>query len=69
MIMVIRNGVLLSEALPHCYVSLPTVVAVVVVVVVFVLSCSFNFNVLLCVAKNIGNVSISFIIGVKLSLL
>jgi len=31
------NGVLFSEALPHCYVSLPVVVVVVVaVVVVFV---------------------------------
>jgi len=60
--------VLVSEAVPHCYVSLPVVVvaaaaAVVVVFFLFILVYSFNFNIFLCVEKNIGNVSTAFTTG------
>jgi len=61
--------VLVSEAVPHCYVSLPVVVVaaaaavVVVVFFLFILVYSFNFNIFLCVEKNIGNVSTAFTTG------
>ena len=69
---------LFSGAIHHCYDRLPVVVfniivvvvVVVVVVLVFVVvwPVSFNCNILLCVAKHVGNVSNAFVIGQKSAL-